>query len=215
MHQAQIRKLNIRRFAVIGATLLAALANGCSGQRSADTHSAAVLPAGRHELPDLTILEPKIPATIAVEGGVPLVTAVGAQGRQVVGVVAQPIPEPELSPEEMKLLGIDPSRRSYFAQLTALYSAPDSPDRGVYPWSGEVQFGSAGRTERWLSGPVSRPVMHVMPAERMAGEVYHSPGRPWQVGHGTARTWHIYREQGGAQTAENERKRISTFTSRR
>ncbi|MBK8913230.1 MAG: hypothetical protein IPM64_01285 [Phycisphaerales bacterium] len=199
---------------ILASAALLAVA-GCSAGHTAEPSAAQALPAGRHELPDLTILEPKIPATIAVEGGVPLVTAVGAQGRQVVGVVAQPIPAPELSPEEMKLLGIDPNRRSYFEQLIALHSAPDTPDRGVYPWSAGENFGSAGRTERWLSGPHSAPVMHVVPSERLRSEVVHAPVRTWHVGLDSARTWHVYRHSGGVLTAENEAKRISTYTSRR
>lgn len=192
---------------------------GCAAQqqeyatgRGAQADTSHV-PAAVHELPDLTIIEPKIPAYIAVEGGQSQVTAVGAEGRYVTGVVARPIPEPEITPEERAILGLPPERKSYYQALLDLYSPPRYADEGVYPGPG-LQIGSSGLAAQWRAHGIAPPVYRVGPVHTEDGNPYQGPVRPWGVGHASTPVMRIGPDRGIAETAENEPRHIAKSRDR-
>lgn len=187
------------------AAAAAFFAAGLWGCAERPVQTAGSYPTTHFETPDLTILEPKIPADVTVEGGVPLVTAVGAEGRHVIGIVAPPLPKPELTPEEQKLLGIDPNRKSYYEKLLALYQPPRTAADGVNPWSNGLQIQTSGIAGSYTTGGVSPPVMTIGPGRPFDAPM-HGINSPGYVGRDSDLSYHIGTSTAGAQTAENEPK---------
>jgi hypothetical protein len=153
-------------------SLSLALVAGCASTRDVVTAAPTV-----DELPDLTRAEGIIPADVGVEG---------APDRPHVLLVA-PMPEPEYTEEEKKILGI---HEEYGYDPLELYRPPIGPEQGVTalpptPLSGVglgLGGGDIGLVPWWPPAGVGSDWAGAAPG------ISPNPVRPAGVGPGKART---------------------------